>query len=1056
MQPGIYEQLINEEIKQKIEELEILGDKAEKQPLDEEEAYIILSKYIEEVVRKALIFIREDRRKDRKDKRHMVYQIELCNRLIQLLSENLEEDAFNAYKVSETSELLLSIYSTLNSAYAVNEKLVPVRPATSIASSSLFTGSTKEPDLISELNKEIQSSDRIDMLISFVKWSGLRLIYDELKAFTKVSGRVVRIITTCYIGATDAGAIEKLAQIPGVEIKISYDTKHTRLHAKSYMFHRNTGFTTAYIGSSNMSKVAMTSGLEWNLKVSEKDSFEVVRKFQATFESYWNRYDFESYDYQNESNREKLRTAILFERQGAYDMDRVTSIPLFDIRPYAYQEDILEQLRAEREIFGRMKNLLVAATGVGKTVIAAFDFKRFYNDNPNAKLLFVAHREEILNQALATFRGILKEPNFGEILSGHSKPDSIDHLFVMINSFNSNEFITKTTPEHYDFIIVDEFHHAAAISYKNLLEYYKPQILLGLTATPERMDGKNILEYFDDRIASEMRLPEAIDHKLLAPFHYFCITDDVDLSTLKWTKAGYQDKDLSDLYILNHEQRLRTVINSMERYLTDMEELKGLGFCVSIEHAQYMAKSFCEMNIPALAIIGTTDHDERFEAKQRLIRGDIKMIFTVDVYNEGVDICEVNTVLFLRPTQSLTVFLQQLGRGLRHAKNKDCLTVLDYVGRAHEKYNYEQRFRALLHKSKRPVRQTIEDETLSLPRGCHIKMEKLAKDYILTNIKNAIINKSSLISRVRTFKTETGLPLTLRKFLDYYHIDLVDFYGRQSNRSLYTLHCEAFNTKISSDYNIKIIRKLKNLFYLNSRTIIEQGLAYFKGEQEGFTDAKVLAVYYYSFYDKEPDTSKVESMLEGMHFIRDSFELRNEIIEILEYNYEHLNFVESHQKMRMDSPLDVHCTYTTNQILAGLGYYNEESMPAFREGVLYIKESQTDVFFITLNKSDKDFSEATMYEDYPMNESRFHWQSQNKTSDTSPTAHRYIHHEELGNDVLLFVREYKTRDGHASPFLFMGKAKYVSHTGSRPVSFVWELETPMPARFLEENLNLAN
>jgi len=1033
-----------------------MGDKAERQPLDEEEAYIILSKYIEEVVRKALIFIREDKRKDRKDKRNMVYQIELCNRLIQLLSENLEEETFNAYKVSETSELLLSIYSTLNSAYAVNDKLVPVRPATSIASSSLFTGSTKEPDLISELNKEIQSSDRIDMLISFVKWSGLRLIYDELKAFTKVPGRVVRIITTCYIGATDAGAIEKLAQIPGVEIKISYDTKHTRLHAKSYMFHRHTGFTTAYIGSSNMSKVAMTSGLEWNLKVSEKDSFEVVRKFQATFESYWNRYDFEAYDYQNESNRDKLRTAILFERQGAYDVDRVTSIPLFDIRPYAYQEDILEQLRAEREIFGRMKNLLVAATGVGKTVIAAFDFKRFYHDNPNAKMLFVAHREEILNQALATFRGILKEPNFGEILSGHSKPESINHLFVMINSFNSNDFINKTTPDHYNFIIVDEFHHAAANSYKNLLDYYKPQILLGLTATPERMDGKNILEHFDDRIASEMRLPEAIDHKLLAPFHYFCITDDVDLSTLKWTKAGYQDKDLSDLYILNHEQRLRTVINSMERYLTDMEELKGLGFCVSVEHAQYMAKSFCEMNIPALAIIGKTDHDERIQAKQRLIRGDIKMIFTVDVYNEGVDICEVNTVLFLRPTQSLTVFLQQLGRGLRHAKNKDCLTVLDYVGRAHEKYNYEQRFRALLHKSKRPVKQTIEDETLSLPRGCHIKMEKLAKDYILSNIKNAIINKSSLISRVRTFKTETGLPLTLRKFLDYYHIDLVDFYGRQCNRSLYTLGCEAFNTKVAPNYNIKFVRKLKNLFYLNSRTIIEQGLAYFKGETQEFTDSKIVAVYYYSFYDKEPDTFKAESMIEGMQFIKDSLELRNEIIEILEYNYEHLNFVEGHQKMKMESPLDVHCTYTTNQILAGLGYYNEHSMPAFREGVLYIKENQTDVFFITLNKSDKDFSEATMYEDYPMNESRFHWQSQNKTSDTSRTAYRYIHHEKLGNDILLFVREYKTKDGHASPFLFMGKAKYVSHTGSRPISFVWELEAPMPARFLEENLNLAN
>jgi superfamily II DNA or RNA helicase len=1056
MQPGIYEQLINEEIKLKIEELESIGDKAERQPLDKEEAYLILSKYIEEVVRKALIFIREDKRKDRKDKRDMVYQIELCNRLIQLLSENLEEETFNVYKVSETSELLLSIYSTLNSAYAVNDKLVPVRPATSIASSSLFTGSTKEPDLISELNKEIQSSDRIDMLISFVKWSGLRLIYDEIKAFTKITGRVVRIITTCYIGATDAGAIEKLAQIPGVEIKISYDTKHTRLHAKSYMLHRHTGFTTAYIGSSNMSQVAMTSGLEWNLKVSEKDSFEVVKKFQATFESYWNRYDFETYDYHNESDREKLRTAILFERQGAYEVDRVTSIPLFDIRPYAYQEDILEQLRAEREIFGRMKNLLVAATGVGKTVIAAFDFKRFYEVNPKAKLLFVAHREEILNQALATFRGILKEPNFGEILSGHAKPDSINHLFVMINSFNSNEFINKTTQDYYDFIIVDEFHHAAAVSYKNLLDYYKPQILLGLTATPERMDGKNILEHFDDRIASEMRLPEAIDHKLLAPFHYFCVTDDVDLSTLKWTQSGYQDKDLSDLYILNHEQRLRTVINSMERYLTDMDDLKGLGFCVSVEHAQYMAKSFCELNIPSLAIIGKTDHDERMQAKQRLVQGEIKMIFTVDVYNEGVDICEVNTVLFLRPTQSLTIFLQQLGRGLRHAKNKECLTVLDYVGRAHEKYNYEQRFRALLHKSKRPVRETIEDETLSLPRGCHIKMEKLAKGYILTNIKNAIINKSSLISRIRTFATETGQPLTLRKFLDYYHIDLVDFYGRQCNRSLYSLKCNAFNLKMESGYTMKMVTRLKNLFYLDSRKILEEGIRFFSQKSSDFTDPKIMAIYYYSFYLDIPAREGFKNLLEGLTHLRKTSDYCEEILEILKYKYAHIDFVDKHQPMKVETPMDIHCTYTTNQILAGLGRFDETNMPEFREGVLYIKENQTDVFFITLNKSDKDFSEATMYEDYPMNESRFHWQSQNKTSDTSPTAYRYINHEKLGNDVLLFVREYRNRDGHASPFLFMGKAKYISHTGSRPVSFVWELEAPMPARFLEENLNLAN
>lgn len=1052
MNQGIYEQLINDKLQQQIDHLESQGDQILKQPLDKEEAHLILSKYVQEVVQRALVFVREDKRKDRKDKKDLIYQIELCNKLIQLLSEHLDDEEFEAFKVSETSEILLSIYSKLNSAYAVNEKVVPVRPTTSIATSSLFTGSTREPDLVSELNKEIQSSDRIDMLISFIKWSGLRLIYDAIKEFVGVEGRKIRIITTCYMGATDAGAIEKLAQLPNVEIKISYDTKHTRLHAKSYMFYRDTGFTTAYIGSSNMSKAAMTSGLEWNLKVSEKDSFEVVRKFRATFESYWNRYDFETYQYNNAEHSKKLKTSIINERSGAYDADRTSSIPLFDIRPYQYQEEILEQLRAEREIFGRHKNLVVAATGVGKTVIAAFDYKRFRKQSRPARLLFVAHREEILQQSLQTFRGILKDPDFGEMLSGNTKPSKLDHLFVMINSFNSNQLSEKTTKDYYDFIIVDEFHHSAADSYKTLLDYYEPKILLGLTATPERMDGKDILEHFDDRIASEMRLPEAIDHKLLAPFHYFCVSDDVDLSALKWGSGGYQDKELSNLYIANHEQRVRTVINSMERYLTDMDEVKGIGFCVSVEHAEYMARSFNALKIPSIAVTGSTDNGIRKQAKSRLVSGEIKMIFTVDVYNEGVDIREINTVLFLRPTQSLTVFLQQLGRGLRHAENKECLTVLDYVGRAHEKYNYEQRFRALLHRSQKSVKDTIETEALSLPRGCHVKMEKVAKDYILNNIRNAIINKSTLVSRIRSFDIETSRELTLMNFLEYYDMSLPEFYGKSCNRSLYSLECIARGKTMSPSYDMAMVKNLKNLFYLDSKVILNEGLEFFDGKKDEIPDDKIRGIYYYSFYKKVPSEEGFGSMMEGLMAIRSNKQLVGEISSILRYRYEHLMFVGVKQEMNVKNSLEVHGTYTSTQILSGLGYYNETKRPHFQEGVLHLKDGKTDVFFITLNKSDKDFSEATMYQDYPINETMFHWESQNKTSDVSPTALRYINHRRTGNDVLLFVREYKKMDGYASPFIFLGKANYVSHSGSKPVGFIWELEEKMPPRFLEENL----
>ena len=411
--------------------------------------------------------------------------------------------------------------------------------------------------MLSELNKEILSCDSIVLLVSFVKWSGIRCLIESLEE-AALNGKKIRIITTSYMGATDEKAIYELAKLPNIEIKISYDTERTRLHAKAYMFKRNTGFTTAYIGSSNISNVALTSGLEWNIKITEQDSFDIVKKFEATFESYWNDGEFVLFTGTDE-DKLKLRMALRKENKEEEKENNF----LFDIKPYSYQKEILERLDAERKLFNKNKNLVIAATGVGKTVISAFDYKNYCKENKGQvnRLLFVVHREEILKQARDTFRAILKNNNFGELMVGGKTPENIDHLFVSIQSLNSKKLFEVTSEDYYDFIIVDEFHHAAAPSYQKLLSYYKPKILLGLTATPERNDEKEIFSYFEDRIGAEIRLPEAIDRKLLSPFQYFAVTDNIDLSKVKWTRKGYDIAELSNVYT-NDDLRVSQIVNS--------------------------------------------------------------------------------------------------------------------------------------------------------------------------------------------------------------------------------------------------------------------------------------------------------------------------------------------------------------------------------------------------------------------------------------------------------------------------------------------------------------
>ncbi len=1030
LKPGLYEKLINTETAKAL--AQVPEERKASVPVDAAEAPVVLSAYVADAVRKRLETIGDSEPEK---------QVSLVNNIIALLGQKEQQ-------VEEPAAQLTALLAEKHPLTAVGKaaKDLP-RPETSIAMSSLFTGAQHEPAMFAELKKEIVSSDRIDMLVSFIKWSGLRLILEELTDFTQRGG-MLRIITTSYMGATEVKAIETLSKLPNTEIRVSYDTKRTRLHAKTYVFYRDTGFTTAYIGSSNLSNAAISSGMEWNVKVTAKDQPDLLRKVMTTFDAYWHAEEFEPY---TDDSHERLYQALKAEKAHGEELQY-----FFDIRPYPYQQEILDRLRAEREVRGHYRNLVVAATGTGKTVIAALDYRGFVRSRPVQanRLLFLAHREEILKQSLMTFRGVLKDANFGALWVGNEQPEQLDHIFLSVQTMNSRKLWEQLPPNYYDYIVVDETHHAAADSYDRALSYFEPRILLGLTATPDRMDGKSILDYFDHRIAAEIRLPEAIDRKLLCPFQYFGVSDTIDLDTLHWVRGGYDRKELTNLYVLSGVlagKRADHVLQQVDRYTADMAQLKALGFCVSVEHARFMAKRFTEAGVPAISLDGNSSDAERAQAKGRLVSGEVKVIFVVDLYNEGVDIPEVNTVLFLRPTESLTIFLQQLGRGLRLWEGKDCLTVLDFIGAANRKYNFEQKFAALLTDTHSSVEREIKRGFLAVPKGCYIQLEKKAQRIILDNIRASYGVRRGLVSKIASFTEDTGMACTLANFLQYYNMDARSLYKWDS----FTQLCVEANVCAAFDEPAKaaVTRTLGRVAAMDSRRWIAFLLEVLPQlntiDFHGITEEQrlMLSMFHATIWGTAMEQVDDVLFLGHMRDLINSPVMMEELLQLLRYRYDSIDFIDTPNSLPYACPLDVHCTYSRDQLLCALGF---NAFNAVREGVKYLEYRKTDVFFITLNKSDKDYSPTTMYNDYAVTPTLFHWQSQSTTAPESVTGQRYIHHMERGNHILLFVRSSKKDNWGTAPYTFLGEAQYVRHEGSRPMNMWWQLAHPIPAKYIRK------
>ncbi|MEZ7890504.1 MAG: DUF3427 domain-containing protein [Candidatus Wallbacteria bacterium] len=1041
LKPGLYEQILNIFLEENVKKLnfKILFEK-----LDSGDSHSFLAQYIHKVLLSALLKI-----ENKPDKEKVFGQIDICNKIIELLClNNISE---KESKISTDASRLLAILN--------NEKKIE-RPDTPLSLGAILTGTRSDPSLVSQLRHEMLSAEKIDILCSFIKWSGIRILADEFIAFTSKPGSQLRIITTSYMGATDIKALKFLWALPNTIVKVSFDTHRTRLHAKSYIFHRETGFGSAYIGSANISNPALTDGLEWNVKISQYEQFYQWEKIIATFETYWNDKEFETcYDVDTE------RIAIALKGESGYKADNTNFIDFyFDLRPYAFQQEILDRIQVERELSMRNRHLIVAATGTGKTIIAAFDFSRwreeFKRDNVREpRILFVAHREEILKQSLITFRHVLRDYNFGEVLVNSLYPASHDQLFISIQSYNSRQFKDIYDPLYYDYVVIDEFHHAAANSYIELLEHIKPKSLIGLTATPERADGKNIMNYFDGHKSAEIRLPEAINQKLLCPFQYFCISDSEDYSKLRWQRGGYVFEDIDNL-ISSNDIRAELIIRQLRDKLLDVEMACGIGFCVSKKHAEFMAKKFNDTKIKSAFLTSDSTDEYRKTIKNKLVSREINFLFVVDLFNEGIDIPEIETVLFLRPTESLTIFLQQLGRGLRIAKGKNYLTVLDFVGQAHRNFRFDLRFSALIAENSHSVEKEIMEGLPHLPAGCTFQLEKKAKEYILDNIRQAYrnIGRNGLVNKIATFEAETGKSLNLVNFIEHYNIELEQIY---KHSTWTTLKNTALGLSIDAEPDEERLKKsFRRILHIGDTEQIDFLLKILSEPEfipdlsEDLTKKRMLMIHF-SLWGKGVKSGPID-LLDSIKRLRQNRYHCLELIELLKFNRDSIDHVRQKLVLPFVCPLVLHSKYTRDELLAALGYWTDLVQPEMREGVKYIECINSDIFLVTLNKTEQHYSPTTMYEDYAISDTLFHWQSQSTTTINSSTGKRYIGHREAGGTVLLFVRENKTeRDGVSAPYYFLGPADYVSHTGSAPISIIWQLRLPIPSKLLRKTARMA-
>jgi len=928
------------------------------------------------------------------------------------------------------------------------------------------------------LKNELMTCKKFYFIVSFIKYSGIQLLIstlDELEAL----GIKGEIITSVYLNITDPKALSKLLSYKNIKVKI-YNNSNESFHTKAYLFEKEK-YHTCIIGSSNISQSALYSAEEWNVKLTDNDFFDIYNQSFNQFQKLWNSNEAieltEDFVGKYEEYREKNRP------QNTFDYRKIQTEKKKFI-PNSMQTEILEKLKNTRKS-GNNRGLVVAATGTGKTYLAAMDVKEFFKNRKNSSFLFIAHREELLDNAIRVFSDILhiEKENFGRIFSGN-KEVGHNMIFASIQSLRNcyKDFIS----DKFNYIIVDEFHHASASSYEKIIHYFKPEFLLGLTATPERMDGKDILALCDYNLVGEMGMRKAMEKDLIVPFHYFGVNDiTVDYEKIPYRNGKYDEEIL--LNDLSVSIRTDYIVEKMEKFGYDGKYMSGIAFCQNIKHALYMKNEFLRKGYKSELLTSKTNLTERSKILESFRNKEIEILCVVDILNEGIDIPDINLLLFLRPTLSSTVFIQQIGRGLRKAAGKDFVTIIDFIGNHKKDYLITKVFsdeihnKSFLYEKKEKIIEQIKNQFSNIPGASYIELDRICQERIIDKIEKINFNSRNILKEMyNEFKNDIGKsPEEFLEISDFdsnieLFVELVtkvgSFYEAQvqfENDNFIKYYrmknpktdllaymekkirlCEPF-TYLTVKFFLKSKYEGQNLRnkYINSEILLSEYKKYFSIKDE-FKNFYLLERIFNELIEDEILEAdlygyKISKKYEAIFYEEDkNFEKRLSDLINLGLNEFRKNDIEEFN----DNVLITHKEYKRIDLQILL----DSKVPKGTWRAGYANTEKDICLFITNDKSHI-MQENLKYDNSLHSDEIIQWISQPKTYHSSSVGQMFIKHREKNMKVHIFARKYAFMNGNkTNPFIYLGQADYYRSFGDKPMTILWKLRRKLPQELIQE------